>query len=254
MDIIQILTEEFSVRREQAENVIALLDDGKTVPFIARYRKEMTGALDDQTIRRMALRLQALRNLEARKEEIRSAIEGKGALTPELEKALAAAKTMTEAEDIYRPFKEKRSTRGSKARERGLAPLAEILLAQDKHTIPEEAAQPFVDEEKEVPDVQAALQGAMDIIAEDISDDAQVRQKMRDLYQRFGNFVCTAADPEQDSVYRDYYEFEKFVPKMAGHQLLAVHRGEKEGFLKVNITTAEGQSEQICVRGAACGM
>ncbi len=258
MDIIQILTEEFSVRPEQAENVIALLDDGKTVPFIARYRKEMTGALDDQTIRRMALRLQALRNLEARKEEIRSAIEGKGALTPELEKALASAKTMTEAEDIYRPFKEKRSTRGSKARERGLAPLAEILLAQAQNTVPEDAAQAFVDAEKEVPDVQAALQGAMDIIAEDISDDAQVRQKMRDLYQRFGNFVCTAADPEQDSVYRDYYEFEKFVPKMAGHQLLAVHRGEKEGFLKVNITTAEGQSEQICVRAyvknqSACG-
>ncbi len=258
MDIIQILTEEFSVRREQAENVIALLDDGKTVPFIARYRKEMTGALDDQTIRRMALRLQALRNLEARKEEIRSAIEGKGALTPELEKALASAKTMTEAEDIYRPFKEKRSTRGSKARERGLAPLAEILLAQAQNTVPEDAAQAFVDAEKEVPDVQTALQGAMDIIAEDISDDAQVRQKMRDLYQRFGNFVCTAADPEQDSVYRDYYEFEKFVPKMAGHQLLAVHRGEKEGFLKVNITTAEGQSEQVCVRAyvknqSACG-
>ncbi len=258
MDIIQILTEEFSVRREQAENVIALLDDGKTVPFIARYRKEMTGALDDQTIRRMALRLQALRNLEARKEEIRNAIEGKGALTPELEKALAAAKTMTEAEDIYRPFKEKRSTRGSKARERGLAPLAEILLAQQHSTVPEEAALAFVDAEKEVPDVQAALQGAMDIIAEDISDDAQVRQKMRDLYQRFGNFVCTASDPEQDSVYRDYYEFERFVPKMAGHQLLAIHRGEKEGFLKVNILTAEGQSEQICARScvknqSACG-
>ncbi len=258
MDIIQILTEEFSVRREQAENVTALLDDGKTVPFIARYRKEQTGALDDQTIRRMALRLQALRNLEARKEEIRAAIEGKGALTPQLEKALAAAKTMTEAEDIYRPFKEKRSTRGSKARERGLAPLAEILLAQAHSTVPEDAAQAFVDAEKEVPDVQAALQGAMDIIAEDISDDAQVRQKMRDLYQRFGNFVCTAADPEQDSVYRDYYEFEKFVPKMAGHQILAVHRGEKEGLLKVNITTAEGQSEQICARAyvknqSACG-
>ncbi len=258
MDIIQILTEEFSVRREQAENVTALLDDGKTVPFIARYRKEQTGALDDQTIRRMALRLQALRNLEARKEEIRVAIEGKGALTPQLEKALAAAKTMTEAEDIYRPFKEKRSTRGSKARERGLAPLAEILLAQAHSTVPEDAAQAFVDAEKEVPDVQAALQGAMDIIAEDISDDAQVRQKMRDLYQRFGNFVCTAADPEQDSVYRDYYEFEKFVPKMAGHQILAVHRGEKEGLLKVNITTAEGQSEQICTRAyvknqSACG-
>ncbi len=248
MDIIQILTEEFSVRRDQAENVVALLDDGKTVPFIARYRKEMTGALDDQTIRRMALRLQALRNLEARKEEIRNAIEGKGAMTPEIAKALENAKTMTEAEDIYRPFKEKRSTRGSKARERGLAPLAEILMAQDARTVPEKAAEDFVDEEKEVPDVQAALQGAMDIIAEDIADDAKVRHAMRDLYRRFGTFVCVAADAEQESVYRDYYAFEKPVARMPGHQLLAIGRGEKEGFLKVTITTAEGLSEQTCTK------
>lgn len=248
MDIIQILTEEFSVRPEQAENVIALLDDGKTVPFIARYRKEMTGALDDQTIRRMALRLQALRNLEERKAEIRNAIEGKGALTPEIEQALANAKTMTEAEDIYRPYKEKRRTRGSQARERGLAPLAEILMKQEKNTNPEAEAEAFVDAEKDVPDVQAALQGAMDIIAEDIADDAKIRLAMRDLYQRFGTFVCTAVDAEQDSVYRDYYEFEKLIPRMAGHQILAVNRGEKEGFLKVNLTVSEGLPEQTCTR------
>ncbi len=248
MDIIQVLTEEFSVRPEQARNVTALLDDGKTVPFIARYRKEMTGALDDQTIRRMALRLQALRNLEQRKEEIRTAIEGKGAMTEVISKALDAAMTMVEAEDIYRPYKEKRSTRGSKARERGLTPLAEALLRQDRSLDPESAAAAFVDPEKEVPDTAAALQGAMDIIAEDIADDAKVRLKMRDLYQRFGTMVCTAADETKESVYQDYYTFEKLVPRLAGHQLLAIVRGEKEGFLKVNIAVSEGQAEQICTR------
>ncbi len=248
MDITQKLTEEFSVRPEQAANVIALLDDGKTVPFIARYRKEMTGALDDQTIRRMALRLQALRNLEQRKEEIRSAIEGKGAMTEQLSHALAAAQTMVEVEDLYRPFKEKRRTRGSQARERGLTPLAEALLRQEPGFVPEAAAAAFVDAEKDVPDTAAALQGAMDIIAEEISDDAKVRLKMRDLYQRFGTMVCTAADETQDSVYRDYYTFEKLVPRLAGHQLLAIQRGEKEGFLKVALTVSEGQAEQLCTR------
>ncbi len=248
MDIIQTLTEEFSVRREQAENVAALLDDGKTVPFIARYRKEMTGALDDQTIRRMALRLQALRNLEERKEEIRSAIEGKGAMTEAIAGALEAAKTMVEAEDIYRPFKEKRRTRGSQARERGLAPLAEAILAQERTLDPVKAAAAFVNSEKEVPDAEAALQGAMDIIAEEISDHAEVRRKLRDLYQRFGTLVCAAADPEKESVYQDYYEFEKLVPRLAGHQILAIGRGEKEGFLKVTITVGEGLGEQICTR------
>ncbi len=248
MDITMVLTEEFSVRPEQAQNVIALLDDGKTVPFIARYRKEMTGALDDQTIRKMALRLQALRNLETRKEEIRSAIEGKGALTPEIEQALAAAKTMTEAEDIYRPYKEKRSTRGSKARERGLTPLAEALLRQEMQWQPEKEAEAFVDPEKEVPDVACALQGAMDIIAEEIADDAKVRVKMRDLYSRFSTMTCTAVDPEKESVYQDYYEFEKLVPRLAGHQLLAITRAEKEGFIKVNLGVGEGLGEQICTR------
>ncbi|MBR3629394.1 MAG: RNA-binding transcriptional accessory protein [Oscillospiraceae bacterium] len=258
MDIIQTLTDEFQIRREQVENVVALLDDGKTVPFIARYRKEMHGALDDQTIRRLALRLQALRNLEERKEEVRTAIENKNAMTEEIAKALAAAKTLVEVEDIYRPYKEKRSTRGSKARERGLTPLAELILAQDPATDPEEAAQPYISEEKEVPDTAAALQGAMDIIAEQIADDAKIRTKMRDLYQRFGTLVCTATDPEAESVYRNYYEFESLVPRVQGHQVLAIHRGEKEEYLKVTINVAEGLAEQTCTRpyvknDSACG-
>ncbi len=266
MDMIQVLTEEFSVRRQQAENVVALLDDGKTVPFIARYRKEMTGALDDQTIRRMALRLQALRNLEQRKAEICSAIEGKGAMTEEIRKALEKAQTLVEAEDIYRPFKEKRRTRGSMARERGLTPLAEAILAQRRDFVPEKEAEAYIDPEKALPDVQTVLQGAMDIIAEDIADDAALRTRLRALFQRAGMLVCTAADEEKDSVYRDYYAFEKSVSRMAGHQILAITRGEKEGFLKVNITVDPEQSDRICtnayvknntaagelVRAAAC--
>lgn len=248
MDIIQILTEEFQIRPEQAENVVALLDDGKTVPFIARYRKEMHGALDDQTIRRLALRLQALRNLADRKEEVRTAIANKGALTGDIETALANAMTLVEVEDIYRPYKEKRRTRGSAARERGLAPLAACLLEQNPDIVPEQEAIVYISEEKDVPDVQTALQGAMDIIAEDIADDAAVRTKMRDLYQRFGTLVCTAADPDAESVYRNYYEFESFIPRLQGHQILAIHRGEKENFLKVNLTVGEGLAEQLCTR------
>ena len=248
MDIIQTLTDEFQIRREQVENVVALLDDGKTVPFIARYRKEMHGALDDQTIRRLALRLQALRNLEERKNEVRTAIENKNAMTEDISKALDAAKTLVEVEDIYRPYKEKRSTRGSKARERGLAPLAELILAQDPATDPEKEAAAYISEEKEVPDTASAIQGAMDIIAEQIADDAKLRTKMRDLYQRFGTLVCTATDPEAESVYRNYYEFESLVPRVQGHQVLAIHRGEKEEYLKVNITVAEGLAEQTCTK------
>ena len=248
MDIIKILTEEFSVRTEQAQNVVDLLDDGKTVPFIARYRKEMHGALDDQTIRRMALRLQALRNLEERKEQVRSAIEGKGALTDEIVQALDAAVTLVEVEDIYRPYKEKRRTRGSAAREKGLAPLAELLMEQREDIVPEEAALPYVSEENEIPDAQAALQGAMDIIAEEIADDAKVRAELRDLYQRFGTLTCAAVEEEKESVYRNYYEFESLVQRLQGHQILAIHRGEKEEFLKVSITVGEGLAERICTK------
>ena len=249
MDIIRMITEEFGVRREQTENVIALLDDGKTVPFIARYRKEMHGALDDQTIRKMALRLQSLRNLAERKEEVRTAIENKGAMTEEIGKALDAALTMVEVEDIYRPYKEKRRTRGSVARERGLTPLAERILEQREEVDPEAVAADFVDAEKEIPDVQAALQGAMDIIAEEISDNAGIRTDMRDLYQRFGTMTCTAADEEAaEGVYQNYAEFECLVPRLQGHQILAINRGEKEEALKVGLTVSEGIAERICCK------
>lgn len=249
MDILQILTEEFQVRPEQAQNVVALLDDGKTVPFIARYRKEMHGALDDQTIRRMALRLQALRNLEQRKDEVRTAIDNKGALTPEIIQALDAAATMVEVEDIYRPYKEKRRTRGSVARERGLMPLAALLLEQRPGIEPEHEAAAYVSEEREIPDAAAALQGAMDIIAEDIADDAKVRTALRELYQRFGTLTCTGADDTvAEGVYKNYCEFESLVPRLQGHQILAIHRGEKEDALKVTITVAEGLAEQTCCK------
>ena len=247
MDIIRILTDEFQVREEQVRNVVELLDEGNTVPFIARYRKEKHGSLDDQTIRRIALRLQALRNLVERKEEVRTAIENKGAMTEEITKALDAAMTMVEVEDIYRPYKEKRRTRGSVAREKGLTPLAELILEQREDVDPEQAAEAFISEEKEVPDVRTALQGAMDIIAENISDNAQIRTKMRDLYQRFGTLTCVAADEEAaEGVYKNYAEFECLVPRLQGHQILAVNRGEKEEALKVNITVGEGLAEQTC--------
>ena len=253
MNMIQILTEEFAVRTEQVKNVVELLDDGKTVPFIARYRKEMTGALDDQTIRRMALRLQALRNLESRKEEILTAIENKGAMTEEIQNAVEKALTLVEIEDIYRPFKEKKRTRASVAREKGLAPLAEALLEQNPDVNPELLAQNYLSEEKEVPDVPSALQGAMDIIAEQISDNAEVRSEMRDLYQRFGTLGCTGTDkaeenPEEASVYQDYYEYDKLVPRLQGHQILAMHRGEKEGYLKININASELLAERTCTK------
>ena len=231
MDMMQILTEEFSVRREQVQNVVELLDDGKTVPFIARYRKELTGALDDQTIRRIAQRLQVLRNLETRKEEIRTAIENKNAMTEEIMQAIDKAMTQVELEDIYRPFKEKRRTRGSVAREKGLQPLAELLLGQNPELSPEEEAKAYLSEEKEIPDTETALQGAMDIIAEIISDNAEIRLKMRDVFQRFGTMVCTRAakteeiDPEKVDIYQDYFEYEKAVLRLQGHQILAIHRG-----------------------------
>ena len=249
MDILQKLTEEFQVRPEQVQNVVALLDDGKTVPFIARYRKEMHGALDDQTIRKISERLKSLRNLEERKEEVRTAIENKGKLTDEIVQALAAAQTMVEVEDIYRPYKEKRRTRGSVARERGLEPLAALLMQQDPKTDPQAEAAAYINAELEVPDAAAAIQGAMDIIAEDIADDAKIRTDMRDLYQRFGTITSTAAaDAPEEGVYTGYYVFECVMPRLHGHQVLALNRGEKEGILKVNIVTSEGLPERICTR------
>ena len=239
MDINKTLAKEFGLRQEQVDNTVALIDDDKTIPFIARYRKELTGSLDDQILRELYDRLMYLRNLEKRKEEVTAAITEQEKMTPEIEAAISAAVTLVEVEDIYRPFKPKRRTRASIARENGLEPLAELIIAQESSTDPEKEAEAFIDEEKKITDAQTALQGAMDIIAEDISDDADIRKKLRALAGEKGELVSKASDPEADSVYMNYYEYSEAIPKVANHRVLALDRGEKEGFLKVAVTLDE---------------
>ena len=202
MDINKTLASEFGLKQEQVDNTVALIDDDKTIPFIARYRKELTGSLDDQILRELYDRLMYLRNLEKRKAEITNSITEQEKMTPELEAAISAASTLVEVEDIYRPFKPKRRTRASIARENGLEPLAVILMAQENSTEPEKEAVAFINEEKNVPDIQTAIQGAMDIIAEDISDDADIRKKLRTLAGEKGEIVSKAADPDAESVYK----------------------------------------------------
>ncbi|MBP5581216.1 MAG: helix-hairpin-helix domain-containing protein, partial [Ruminococcus sp.] len=239
MDINKELAKEFGLKQEQVDNTVALIDDDKTIPFIARYRKELTGSLDDQILRELYDRLMYLRNLEKRKEEVTAAITEQEKMTPEIEAAISAAVTLVEVEDIYRPFKPKRRTRASIARENGLEPLAVMLMAQDNSTEPEKEAEAFIDEEKKIPDAQTALQCAMDIIAEDISDDADIRKKLRALAGEKGELVSKASDPEAESVYMNYYEYSEAIPKVANHRVLALDRGEKEGFLKVSVTLDE---------------
>ena len=239
MDINKTLAKEFGLKQEQVDNTVALIDDDKTIPFIARYRKELTGSLDDQILRELYDRLMYLRNLEKRKEEVTNAITDQEKMTPEIEAAISAAVTLVEVEDIYRPFKPKRRTRASIARENGLEPLAVMLMEQKDSTDPEKEAEAFIDEEKKIKDAQTALQGAMDIIAEDISDDADIRKKLRALAGEKGELVSKASDPEAESVYMNYYEYSEAIPKVANHRVLALDRGEKEGFLKVAVTLDE---------------
>lgn len=258
MDINKTLAKEFSLRQEQVDNTVELIDDGKTIPFIARYRKELTGSLDDQILRELFDRLTYLRNLEKRKEEITASITEQEKMTPEIEAAISAASTLVEVEDIYRPFKPKRKTRASAAREKGLEPLAVLIMEQNGSTEPEKEAEAFVDEEKGVPDVQTALQGAMDIIAEDISDDADIRKKLRSLAGEKGEIVSKASDPDAESVYTNYYEFSEPISKIANHRVLALDRGEKEGFLKVSVNIDETDATDIILRkyiknNNACG-
>ncbi len=258
MDINKTLAKEFGLRQEQVDNTVALIDDDKTIPFIARYRKELTGSLDDQVLRELYDRLMYLRNLEKRKEEVTAAITEQEKMTPEIEAAISAAVTLVEVEDIYRPFKPKRKTRASIAREKGLEPLAQLILAQESSTDPEKEAEAFIDEEKGVADAAAAVQGAMDIIAEDISDDADIRKKLRTLAGEKGELVSKAADPEAESVYMNYYEYSEPVPKVANHRVLALDRGEKEGFLKVAVTLEESAATTIILNkyiksNNACG-
>lgn len=253
MDIINKLAEEFKLREEQIKNTVTLIDDGKTIPFIARYRKELTGALDDQVLRELYDRLIYLRNLDGRKEEVRSSIEQQGKLTEEITAALEKAVTLVEVEDIYRPYKQKRKTRASIARQRGLEPLALFLQIQNANADPEREAAKFVNAEKEIPDTESALQGAMDIIAENISDDAGIRKKIRKLYLREGTVESKASDPEAETVYRNYYEYSEPVSKIAGHRVLAIDRGEKENALKVSVSVDEQKCFDIAQFGIIKG-
>ena len=244
MDIIRKLREEFGITQSQAENTVRLLDEGNTVPFIARYRKEMTGSLDDQIIRQLSERLTALRNLEDRRTQVRTAIAEQGRLTDALAAKLDAAQTQTEIEDIYRPFRPKRRTRASIAKEKGLQPLADIIWGQKLIGTPEEAAKAFVDSGQGVDTVLDAINGAMDILAEQISDDADFRKLLREETIKCGTIVSKKTKDEP-SVYEMYYDYREPLKKAAGHRVLAMNRGEKEGFLSVKI---EGEEEKLLQR------
>ena len=233
--IIKLLAEELGKDPRHVENVVTLLDEGNTIPFIARYRKELHGAMDDTSLRTLEERLAYLRGLEERREAVKKSITDQGKLTEELAAAIDAAKTLAEVEDLYRPYKQKRRTRATIAREKGLGPLAELLYAQDADCPdPAEAAKDYVDAEKGVETVEDALAGASDIIAELISDDAAIRGKLRELMGKNGVLRSEAA-VEEDTVYRLYYDFSQTIAKMQGHQVLAINRGEREEKLKVSV-------------------
>ena len=241
--IIQKLAEELGQKTEYISNVVTLLDEGNTIPFIARYRKEMHGAMDDTVLRNLETRLQYLRNLEERKEEVIKSIASQEKLTEELEKAIRAAVTLAEVEDLYRPYKQKRRTRATVAKEKGLEPLALALFAQDGSD-PATLAADYIDPEKGVETVEDALQGASDIVAEMISDDADIRKALREKMERSAIITVCADDPEKESVYTMYYDFKTPVSRLQNHQILAINRGEKEGFLKVSaaLPGLEGQA------------
>ena len=248
--IVEILSQELGQKQEYVQNVVNLMDEGNTIPFIARYRKEMHGAMDDTTLRALETRLGYLRNLHERRDEVKKAIENQGKLTEDLANAIDAAATLTEVEDLYRPYKQKRRTRGSIAREKGLEPLAQAIFAQDGRD-PAALAKDYLDDEKGVSTVEDALQGANDIIAEDLSDDAAIRKSLRELVMRRGVFTCKG-DPEADEkgVYQLYYDFHQPIHRLLDHQILAMNRGEKEGILKPNVALAGNEGAALVCRAA----
>ena len=255
--IAQILAKELKQELRHVENVIALIDEGNTIPFIARYRKELHGSMDDTALRTLSDRLNYLRNLASRKEEVKSAIANLEKLTDELAAAIDNAKTLAEVEDLYRPYKQKRRTRATVAKEKGLEPLALAIFAQDSKDAPEVMAQAYIAPEKGVETIEDALQGANDIIAELLSDDAAIRKELRELLMKRGTLVSSGTK-EEDSVYRLYYDFSQSIPKLAGHQILAINRGEKEEFLKVGVSIDREWALNLmwnrCVTGdTACG-
>ena len=247
--LILALAKELGRSETHVKNVIDLIDEGATIPFIARYRKELHGSMDDQLLRTLADRLQYLRNLAQRKEEVKNSIAGQDKLTEELAAAIDAAATLAEVEDLYRPYKQKRRTRATMAKEKGLEPLALIYLSKDTPCPdPRQAAEGFIDPEKGVMTVEDAIQGANDIIAEVISDDAEIRRQLKELYHKRAVLVSAAADKEpEDSVYRLYYDFSAPLSKVQGHQVLAINRGEKEGILKAGVEL-DGDTARITVR------
>ena len=248
MDITAILCQEFHLKKQQCENVLKLIDDGNTIPFIARYRKEMTDSLDDQVLREIFERLQYLRGLDKRRNEIESALQEQGNLTDELSAKLAAASTLAELEDLYRPFRPKRRTRATIAKEKGLEPLAlQLLMQNEKKKTAEQVAEAFIQPDKGVETSEDALQGARDILAEQFSDDADARKKLRELAFRTGVLESKKAKDE-DSVYSMYYDFSQEVRNLPGHRILAVNRGEREEFLKVTIRMEEAASVGILER------
>lgn len=239
MDINQKITEELGVKKWQVDAAVRLIDEGNTIPFIARYRKEATGTLDDEQLRKLYERLNYLRGLEEKKEQVLSSIEEQGKLTPELKQQILAAETLVVVEDLYRPYRPKRRTRATIAKEKGLEPLAAAITWQKMAEPVEEAAKQYVSEEKGVATVEEAIAGARDIIAEFVSDKANYRSFIRNVTMKKGSLVSQAKDPDQESVYEMYYDFEETVSRLAGHRILAVNRGEKEKILTVKIQAPE---------------
>ena len=249
LSIAEILSQELGQKLAYVQNVIDLMDEGNTIPFIARYRKEMHGAMDDTVLRTLETRLTYLRNLQERRDEVKKSIENQGKLTEELSVAIDSATTLAEVEDLYRPYKQKRRTRASIAREKGLEPLAEAIFAQDGQD-PAVLADGYIDPEKEVNTIEEALAGASDIIAENLSDDAAIRKSLRELVLRRGVFTCKAEDAKTDTVYRLYYDFSQPISRLLDHQILAMNRGEKEGILKPNVTLPGNEGSALVCRAA----
>ena len=233
MNINEILKQEFSLKDEQVNNTLKLIDEGNTIPFIARYRKEMTGDMSDVLLRQFNDRLTYLRNLETRREDVKRIIDEQGKLTEEIEKSLLKAKSLQEVEDIYAPFKQKKRTRATIAKEKGLEELALLILEKNINNVDEEASK-YIDEEKEVNSIEDALKGAKDIIAEIVSDNAEIRKHIRENALKYG-VIVTKNTKDEKSVYDMYYDFSESVKSMASHRVLAINRGEKEDFLKVKL-------------------
>ena len=251
--IIQIIAEELNIKQSQVQNTINLIDEGNTIPFIARYRKEVTGGLSDEILRTFGERLTYLRNLEKRKEEVENSINEQGKLTDEIKQDLQNATTLAEVEDIYRPYKQKKKTRATVAKAKGLEPLAEIILAQEEKRDIKEIAEQFINEEKEVKTVEEAIQGALDIIAEMISDNPEYRKMIKQMIYSKGTIETKATKPDERSAYEMYYDYSENVNKMPSHRILAINRGEKEEFLKVKIIKDEekilGKIEEDIIKG-----